>query len=64
MNGSHLFLEEVQELEAEVRGTRKLGDIEGTKESVNCGEQHSGVVLLVSNEGGVVVCLTLERASL
>ena len=38
MNGSHFFLEEVQELEAEVRGTRKLGDIERAKEPANGGE--------------------------
>ena len=38
MNGSHLFLEEVQESEAEVRGTRKLGDMERAKEPVNGGE--------------------------
>ena len=35
MNGSHLFLEEVQEFESEVRVTRKLGDIERAKEQVN-----------------------------
>ena len=38
VNGSHLFLEEVQEPEAEVRGTRKLGDIERAKEPVNGGK--------------------------
>ena len=35
MNGSHLFLEEVQEPEAEVKGTRKLGDIERVEEPIN-----------------------------
>ena len=45
MNGSHLFLEEVQELEAEVRGHQ-----EGL-EAGNGGEQHSGVIFLVYNEG-------------
>ena len=38
VNGSHLFLEEVQEPESEVRGTRTLGDIERAKELVNGGE--------------------------
>ena len=38
MNGSHLFPEEVQELEAEGRGTRGLGGIERAKEPVNGGE--------------------------
>ena len=38
MNDSHVFLEEVQELETEIRGTRKLGDIERAKEPVNGGE--------------------------
>ena len=35
MNGSHIFLEEVQDPEAEVRGTRKLGDIKRAKDTVH-----------------------------
>ena len=38
LNSSHLFLEEVQEPEAEVRCTRKLGYIKRAKEPVNGGE--------------------------
>ena len=36
-----------------------MGYNERAKEPVNGGEQHSGVILLVSNESGVVVCFGL-----
>ena len=61
MNGSHLFPEEVQEPEAEVRGTRKLGDIERAKEHRLMVENNILGLLLVSNEGGVVVCFGLVK---
>ena len=57
MNCSHPVLEEVQELQAEVRGTRKLEDIERAKELVNGETEHSGVILLVCNESGVIFSL-------
>ena len=54
MNGLHFGLKEVQEPEAKVRVTSRVGDSRGLEEVVNGGEQFAGMVLLGADEGGVV----------
>ena len=54
VGGIHFGLEEVQELRAEVEHTWRMGGVEAAEKPVYGGEQHSWLVMLVANEGGVV----------